>query len=72
ARLEALRPLLDLHPYASEFEAEAGQVDGTLAHAIERLFSLGASASGYRVVSAAGAVGQPEPAAGTYRYARRG
>src|SRR5690606_538284 len=34
ARLPALRPLLDGHLQPSLFEAEAGQVDGTLAHAI--------------------------------------
>ncbi len=71
-RLDALRPLLDVHLRPSEFDAEAGQVDGTLAHAIERLFSLSTTASGYRVISAAGAVGAPEPKAGDYRYARRG
>ena len=31
------------------FEAEAGQVDGTLHHAVERLFTIAAWASGYEV-----------------------
>ncbi|HEY9256120.1 MAG TPA: glycoside hydrolase family 99-like domain-containing protein [Stenotrophomonas sp.] len=70
-RLDALRPLLDLHLLPAEFDSEAGQVDGTLAHAIERVFSLATVAAGYEVSSAAAAVGAPEPAPQPYRYAQR-
>jgi hypothetical protein len=38
ARSAALRPLLDLHLSFDAFPAESGQTDGTLAHAIERLY----------------------------------
>jgi lipopolysaccharide biosynthesis protein len=41
ARLDALQPLMSLDLTALDFEEEEGQVDGTMAHAIER--ALGAS-----------------------------
>ena len=53
ARLEALRPLLDAHLDEWEFEAEAGQVDGTFAHALERVLALAVRAGDYRVADAA-------------------
>ncbi|KRE84612.1 hypothetical protein ASG75_11980 [Rhodanobacter sp. Soil772] len=70
-RPAALRLLLDAHLEVAEFEAEAGQLDGTLAHAIERVFSLSASAGGFSTLSAAGLLGLAEAAPGTYPYARR-
>ena len=72
-RLEALRPLLDAHLDDWEFEAEAGQDDGTFAHAIERVFALAVRDAGYRVRSAASVCGEPEPPASSdYAFARRG
>jgi len=38
ARVAALRPLFDLQLKLQDFPAEQGQVDGTLQHAVERLF----------------------------------
>lgn len=38
ARTAALQPLLDLNLTYSNFQEESGQIDGTLAHAIERIF----------------------------------
>ncbi|WP_447736726.1 glycoside hydrolase family 99-like domain-containing protein [Rhodanobacter soli] len=70
-RPAALRPLLDAHLEVAEFEAETGQLDGTLAHAIERVFSLSAGAGGFSTASVAGLLGLPEAAPGTYPYARR-
>ena len=70
-RPAALRLLLDAHLEVAEFEAEAGQLDGTLAHAIERVFSLSASAGGFSTLSAAGLLGLAEAARGTYPYAQR-
>ncbi|MET3928987.1 lipopolysaccharide biosynthesis protein [Lysobacter sp. OAE881] len=73
ARLEALRPVLDAHLDDWEFEAEAGQVDGTFAHAIERVFALAARDAGYGVRTAASVCGEPEPPASQpYPFARRG
>jgi lipopolysaccharide biosynthesis protein len=39
-RPNVLGPLLDIHLDEAEFEEEAGQVDGTMAHAIERVFGI--------------------------------
>jgi lipopolysaccharide biosynthesis protein len=72
ARLEALRPLLDAHPAEWEFEPEHGQVDGTFAHAVERVVLLAAQAAGYRMATAASLCGAPEPSDQRYPYAKRG
>lgn len=74
ARLGALRPLLDAHLDPQLFEAEQGQVDGTCAHAVERLFALSALAAGFRCETAASACGEAVGRAGAdapYPYARR-
>lgn len=47
ARTEAISPLLSFGLDDADFESEGGQVDGTLAHAIERLLPLAARAKGY-------------------------
>lgn len=41
ARASALKPMLNLNLSVDQFEDETGQVDGTLAHAVERVFMLG-------------------------------
>ena len=48
-RLQALAPLISLAIGEDDFEPEAGQLDGTLAHAIERGLALSVVASGMRV-----------------------
>jgi len=69
-RLAALRPLLDAHLDVSAFEPEASQVDGTLAHAIERIFLPCIGAAGFDSASVAALCGLPETDA-PYPYARR-
>lgn len=47
ARGAALRPLLDLDLGFDEFPAESGQTEGTLAHAIERLYTIVCERAGF-------------------------
>ena len=70
-RPAALRPLLDAHLDIEEFEPEAGQLDGTLAHAIERVLTLSAAAAGFRTADAATLLNLTETNARPYPYARR-
>jgi lipopolysaccharide biosynthesis protein len=48
-RPEALFPILKAGIHPQDFEIEKGQVDGTLAHAIERLLGLSARFTGYKI-----------------------
>jgi lipopolysaccharide biosynthesis protein len=66
ARPQSLLPLASLAIRADDFEEECGQIDGTLAHAMERLFSVSALAAGFATVSP----GDRLPDA-SYRYAAR-
>jgi lipopolysaccharide biosynthesis protein len=49
ARTDALLPLLKLKLADEDFETEAGQTDGTMAHVVERLFSVGTILSGLQL-----------------------
>ena len=47
---EALKPLMALNLKPDDFEVESGQVDGTTAHAVERLLGLSAMRAGFTVM----------------------
>lgn len=47
ARSAALKPLLDLNLAFEDFPPERGQIDGTLAHAIERLYFIICEQAGF-------------------------
>ena len=53
ARAAALAPLATVGDEMLDFEREAGQVDGTLHHAYERLIALVAESLGFRVTDSA-------------------
>jgi lipopolysaccharide biosynthesis protein len=53
-RLDALQPLEQLGLKLSDFEPEAGQTDGTLAHGLERWLSLAALLEGGALVELPG------------------
>ncbi len=60
-RLEALRPLLDAHLDEWEFELDRAQLDGTMAHAVERMFVPVVDFAGYNVESASASQSDRKP-----------
>ena len=49
-RIDALQPMFDAHLAPTDFEEESGQIDGTLAHACERVITLSAQFAGFKVL----------------------
>jgi lipopolysaccharide biosynthesis protein len=70
-RLDALRPVLDAHLEEWEFEQETGQIDGTMAHALERVLCMATRAAGFRLASVADLIGTAVPLGVPYPYAGR-
>ncbi len=67
-RPAALMPLIQLGFRSHDFELEAGQVDGTLAHAIERLFPLAVKSAGFRQVDTSMETGLERDGADRYAF----
>jgi lipopolysaccharide biosynthesis protein/SAM-dependent methyltransferase len=70
-RPDAIQALLDLNLQAEDFEPEAGQVDGTLAHAIERCFSVATCSSGHYLASSEHPTIEVYRTVECYSYAQR-
>lgn len=70
-RLRALAPLFDAGLSEADFEAESGQIDGTLAHALERSLGMCARVAGFEQTTVAELLGQPQPATRDYPFAQR-
>lgn len=49
-RTAAFRPLVNVFSSAEDFDLEEGQIDGTVAHAMEHVFPLVATGQGYRAI----------------------
>ena len=61
AHVSALEPMIDLGFTDEEFEVEDGQVDGTLAHAIERCFAISCSSANLKLISSDSVDGYDAP-----------
>ena len=72
ARLRALRPLLDANLGNQDFEFEEGQVDGTMAHAVERIFVYAARSAGMKITTSAKPHGLNVEEGAKYAFARKG
>lgn len=68
ARVSALEPIIELGVTRADFPLESGQLDGTLAHILERCMTFGAIAKGMRIATTENLDG-PATAGRTFDYA---
>lgn len=68
ARVDALKPILSLGLTEDDFDIEAGQIDGTIAHAIERIISVSLHAANLTLRSSS----QQEMGSEEYAFANFG
>jgi lipopolysaccharide biosynthesis protein len=71
ARLAALRPILDGLLRPSDFEEETAQIDGTTAHALERLFGLSVAFAGFELKTPSQLSGNLASTKRDYPFARQ-
>jgi lipopolysaccharide biosynthesis protein len=68
-RISGLEPLLNLAISVQDFEPESGQIDGTMAHAIERILTITVISANQKVVSTDWCSGRMEiPAIFNHEY----
>lgn len=68
-RMDALRPLLDAYLDDSSFEEESGQLDGTMAHAVERCLVPALRDGGYFLASTEALTVPAKPLSEEYGFA---
>lgn len=70
-RLDAIQVLLETTLTDTDFDEETGQIDGTLAHAFERVFATCVRVNGYTIADGATLFHLPASVRSPYAYAQK-